>query len=82
MDNMLYIGGKALISKFIITFSYTTKRGNEKIREVKLKSTSKAEAECYLYNWVDSYNKKYNFRAYSNVKILECKEIDREVILL
>lgn len=82
IDNILAIPGKVLLRQFKITFEYDTKRNNHKTRIVTIKATDKEQAEFWFYRWCDSQNEKHPFRAYSNVKILECVEIDRELITL
>lgn len=74
------IPGRVLISTFKIIFEYDTRRNNRKEREVQVKAANKIEAEYSFSKWVEECNREKPFKAYSNVKILECEEIDREVI--
>lgn len=71
---------KVLLRKFSVEFSYTTKRNNKKLREVEIQATSPEDAEFWTYNWIEEYNKANEFRAYDNVKILSCVEVDRRLI--
>lgn len=82
MNDVLKLPNKILLRKFIIEFSYMTKRNNKRLRTVEIKSSSREDAEFWLYRWVEEYNKKNEFRAYDNVKILSYEEIDREVITI
>lgn len=80
MSEVLKIPNKILIRKFNIEFSYLTKRNNKRMRTVEVKSTDKPEVEFRFNQWIEEYNKQNPHKAYSNVKILECVEVDREVI--
>lgn len=76
----MMIPGRVLISTYNIIFEYDTKRNNHKQRNVQVKAANKIEAEYSFSKWVEECNKEKPFKAYSNVKILECEEIDRQVI--
>lgn len=74
------IPGRVLLSTFKIVFEYDTKRNNHKNRCVEVKATDRNEAEYSFSNWIEECNKSKPFKAYANVKILECAEINREVL--
>lgn len=80
MENILKIPNKILIRKFNIEFSYITKRNNKRIRTIEIKATDKESAEYWFSQWVEGYNSENPHKTYSNVQILGCVEIDREVI--
>lgn len=82
IDNILALPGKVLLRQFKITFEYDTKRNNRRTREVTIKTTDKEQACFWFYRWLESQNEKYEFKAYSNEKILECVEIGRELVTL
>ncbi|MGL6174866.1 MAG: hypothetical protein ACRC1P_09715 [Cellulosilyticaceae bacterium] len=80
MKDVITIPCKVLIRDFDIKFSYITKRDNDKVRSAKISATTRDEAEFWFHQWVENYNKLKEFKAYSNVKILECVETNRKVI--
>nr|WP_302600270.1 hypothetical protein [uncultured Cellulosilyticum sp.] len=74
------IPGKVVLQEFQITFEYETKRNNRRTRTVTIKATSKEQAEFWFDSWWQTDAEKREFRAYSNVKILECVKIGQELI--
>ena len=74
------IPGKVVLQEFQITFEYETKRNNRRTRTVTIKATNKEQAEFWFDNWWQTDAEKREFRAYSNVKILECVKIGQELI--
>lgn len=82
VDDMLRIKSTLCVAEYHIRFSYNTKRGNLKERWAKIVAVSKENAEQALQIGLWSYNERKGFKAYSNVKILECVDNGPEVIYL
>lgn len=80
MENILKIPGKIFISTFAITFEYDTKRNNRRKRNVQIKANTEEDAKFWFNVWWQSYNERNPFKAYSNVKILECVQTERDLV--
>lgn len=79
-DNVLKIPGKLLVITYHITFSYTTKRNNQRERTVEIKDFNEEGAKFWFSVWWQTESEHKAFRAYCNVNILQCVEVSRELI--
>ena len=70
MEVIKKIKSKIWIEDFIITFSYKTKRNNDKQQKRIITTISKELAERDFWLWVNTLNEDKPYRAMSNVKIL------------
>lgn len=66
-----------VVSTYSITFSYITKRNNNRELMVEIDAAIDTDAEFWFWMWISQHNKKNPDKPYNNVSILNKKEIDR-----
>lgn len=79
MTEVFKIPGKYLIETYHICFSYLTKRGNKKTRTFEINASSKDMAEQLFYVFIQDFNERNSFKAYSNVEILDMQRTNVEL---
>lgn len=85
-----WIGDKVIIKIYQVRYSYNTARGNYRIGSKYFMINEPFMeagdfdywADMYLHDWVEARNKKWPYKAISNVKILDVEPYANSILFI